>query len=73
MNLSLSLHWLFFNLGFGALVAICIGLLYCAITGFEDPSTVNPKLLAPFIRGLYKPKYVEVELEHKDAEHPNKV
>lgn len=41
---------------FGTTVTCLMALLYCAVFGFNDPSTVDPKLLAPVIRKYLKPK-----------------
>lgn len=40
----------------GTILTCVVGLIYCAITGFNDPTTVDSKLLAPIMRRFAKPK-----------------
>jgi hypothetical protein len=42
--------------------------MYCTIVGFQDPTKVNPKLLAPFLRKFIKSRYVEVEIRDVENE-----
>lgn len=52
---SKSLHhisYLYYT-GFGAMITCVFGFIFTLILGKRDPSTVDPMLLAPFMRKYY--------------------
>lgn len=51
----LNLSYLYYTI-FGAIITCSIALFYSMIFGFRDPETVDPALLAPFLRQYFKPK-----------------
>ena len=58
---SKSLHhisYLYYT-GFGAAITCIVGFIFTLILGKRDPRTVDPSLLAPFIRKYYKKESVD--------------
>jgi hypothetical protein len=43
-----------------------VAIIYNWFAGFQDPTLVDPRLLAPVLRKYIKSRPVEIELEEKE-------
>lgn len=62
-----NLSYLYYTI-FGAIITCLIALIYSMIFGFRDPDTVDPALLAPFLRRYFKPKEALSKQPDKERE-----
>lgn len=53
----------------GALITCISAFFLSLIFGFEDPSNVDPQLLAPFVRKYFKPRVIEVKRDILEMTH----
>lgn len=64
-----NLSYLYYT-AFGALISTIITLIYSLLFGFRDPQTVDPNLLAPFIRKYFVskgPVQMEIDLLNNES------